>query len=135
MIQDYLFFSSIRTIKRYRSVILFTSMYTNVRYESFFYIRNRNLLWVNTAANIFPFDLEFKWSALVALLYRVASACTLNCEKTERIKGAHEHSRRKYAANIRLLQLHLKTHLHSLTHTFDFAHKKPRSKLEYTMKK
>jgi len=63
-------------------------------------------------------------SAGCSPLYRVA--CTPNCEKTERIKGAHEHCRRKYAANIRLLQLHLKTHTP--------PHREPRPELEHTKK-
>lgn len=76
------------------------------------------------------FDLEFKWSALV--LRALSPICSYaELRKTERIKGAHEHSRRKYAANIRhppfairLLQLHLKTHTP--------PHREPRSELGHT---
>lgn len=47
-------------------------------------------------------------AGLLAVLVVLVVAVRL--QKEERIKGAHEHSRRKYAVNIRLLQLQLKIH-------------------------
>lgn len=47
-------------------------------------------------------------AGLLAVLVILVVAVRL--QKEERIKGAHEHSRRKYAVNIRLLQLQLKIH-------------------------
>lgn len=47
-------------------------------------------------------------AGLLAVLVVLVVAVRL--QKEERIKGAHEHCRRKYAVNIRLLQLQLKIH-------------------------
>jgi len=64
--------------------------------------------------------------ALLAVRRSIGLLVRRIAKKTERIKGAHEHCRRKYAANIRLLQLHLKTHTP--------PHREPRPELEHTKK-
>lgn len=66
----------------------------------------------------FTLGLVFKWTGVACWLRSFGGlvvvaalvVVAVRLQKEERIKGAHEQSRRKYAVNIRLLQLQLKIH-------------------------